>query len=78
MRIIVHAKPKSHDAYIEQTGENEYNVAVQEPPIGGKANDAVVRALADYFGVLRAQVKIISGHTARKKVVEISEYSQKK
>ena len=48
-----------------------FEVWVKEPPIEGRANEAVERALADYFGVAKSKVNIVSGQTSRKKVVEI-------
>jgi uncharacterized protein YggU (UPF0235/DUF167 family) len=38
----------------------------------GRANDAVVRLLADTLGVPRGAVTLVSGHGSRDKVVEIS------
>lgn len=38
----------------------------------GKANEAVAKALAEHFGVALSRVRIASGHTSRKKIVEIT------
>lgn len=46
-------------------------VAVSAPAVDGRANDAVVLALADALEVRRVQISIVSGHTARSKVVEV-------
>ncbi len=46
-------------------------VRVHEPAAEGRANEAAVRALATSFGVSRQAVRIVSGATARWKVVEI-------
>ena len=46
-------------------------VAVSAPAVDGRANDAVVQALADALKVRRAEIAIVSGHTARSKVVDI-------
>ena len=46
-------------------------VQVSAPPEGGKANEAVVRLLAAALGLKRGQVRITSGHTQPRKVVEI-------
>ena len=46
-------------------------VAVTAPPVDGRANEAVVGALADALGLRRRQLEVISGHTARTKVVRI-------
>jgi uncharacterized protein (TIGR00251 family) len=47
-------------------------VAVTAPPVDGRANAAVVEALADAFGVRRADVSIVRGETGRRKTVRIA------
>jgi uncharacterized protein (TIGR00251 family) len=49
-----------------------WKVRVAAPPEGGKANDAVVRLLAETLGVPRRDVAIVSGHGARDKIVTLS------
>jgi uncharacterized protein YggU (UPF0235/DUF167 family) len=38
-----------------------------ERPIGGKANEAVIRVLAEYLGVPRSHIELVSSATARHK-----------
>ncbi len=38
-------------------------IAIAAPPEGGKANAAVTKLLAAVFGVRKADVSILSGHT---------------
>jgi uncharacterized protein (TIGR00251 family) len=45
-------------------------VRVKAPPTKGKANKAVVKVLSAHFN---ANVRIVSGATSRKKIVEIEE-----
>jgi uncharacterized protein (TIGR00251 family) len=47
-------------------------VAVNAPPVDGKANEAVVRVLAETFGVPRSAVTIVRGETGRKKTIRIA------
>lgn len=47
-------------------------VAVTAPAVDGRANDAVVRALADALGVPPRDVEIVRGHTARTKIVAVN------
>lgn len=54
-----------------RAGETHFVVAVKEPPVQGRANAAIVRALAEHFDVALSRVRIISGYTARQKVIEI-------
>ncbi len=46
-------------------------VAVKEPAIDGRANRAIERALAEYFKVPLSRVRMVRGHSAKQKVVEI-------
>jgi uncharacterized protein (TIGR00251 family) len=46
-------------------------VRVHEPATEGRANEAALRAIAESFGVSRRAVRIVSGATARQKLVEI-------
>ena len=42
-----------------------------EAPADGAANDAVVKLLANALGISRAEVKLVSGQTARHKRLSI-------
>lgn len=72
MKILVKAKPGSKEEKVEKTGEAHFTVSVKEPPREGRANAAIVRALAHHFSVPPSRVAIISGHTSRDKIVEIA------
>jgi len=37
----------------------------------GKANEAAVKVLADYFGVARSRVRLVSGARSKTKLFEI-------
>jgi len=52
-------------------GREELEVRVAEAPADGAANDAVVKLLAQAFGISRAQVAIVSGHASRHKRIAI-------
>jgi len=71
MKIFVKVKPKSKKEKIEKLGNTNFKVYVKELPEKGKANVAVLKALADYFGVSRQNVQIVSGSTSKLKVIEI-------
>ena len=42
------------------------------PPVEGKANEECIRYLAEWAGVARSQVRIVTGASSRRKVVEIA------
>lgn len=73
MKIFVKVRPSAKAEKVEKVGENDFAVSVKEPPKEGKANDAVIKLLAKYFGVSKSAVNIFSGKALRQKIVEISD-----
>lgn len=83
MRILVKAKPKARAEKVElisqetlgfdgKKGESAiYKVSVTEMPIGGKANEAIIKALAVYFNITPNRIQLISGQSSRQKIFEI-------
>ena len=72
MKINVQARPGAREEKVEKIDEGNFRVWVKEPPVQGKANAAIIRVLAGYFGVSQSQVRIISGYTSRAKIIAIS------
>jgi uncharacterized protein len=60
----------SSDGRIEVSGD-EIAISIKSPPERGKANRELVKKLAAYFNVDEGRVRIISGLTSRKKLVEV-------
>ena len=71
MRIFVSVKPKAREEKVEKIDEIHYKVSVTEPPVDGKANKAVIGALAGYFGVAKFNVLLVSGVGSREKVFDV-------
>ena len=78
MRISVKAKPASKveevkkiDPPVGRAGETHFVVSVKEPPVQGRANAAIIKALAAHFKVAPSRVRIVFGHTSREKIIEI-------
>jgi uncharacterized protein (TIGR00251 family) len=71
MTISVSVKPQAKKESVTRISASEYQVAVKAPPHGGKANLAVIKLLADYFSVPKSQIKIVRGHTAKRKILAI-------
>jgi len=51
-------------------------VRVSEPPEDGRANEAVLRLLAEALDVPRARIKLVSGHGSRDKIVMLNGLEQ--
>jgi len=71
MRIFVKVKPAAKEDKVEKIDEVNFSVQVKEPPVQGRANIAVIKALADYFSVSQFNIRIVSGFTSRSKIIEI-------
>ena len=70
MKIKVKVAPRSSREEVVKTGD-DYLVRVKAQPREGKANEAVIKLLAEYFRVTRSSVRITSGLSGRNKIVEI-------
>ena len=71
MRIYVKVVPKSSRNKIEKISEEEYKVWITAPPTQGKANKSLIELLADYFNISKSFIIIVSGKTAKTKIVDI-------
>ena len=74
MKIHLKVKPNSKTEEVSQEGDS-FIVKVKEPPREGRANQAAIKLLAEHFGVPQSQVKILSGHRSRNKIVEVEDMS---
>lgn len=72
MKIFVKVKLKSKRIFVKKVDETHFEVAVKEPPIEGRANQAVIQTLADYFDVAPSHIEIISGKTSKQKLIELT------
>ncbi len=71
MKIQVKVKPNSRTEEVSQEGDS-FIVKVKEPPKEGKANQAVIKLLAEHFGISQGQVRILSGFRSKNKVIEVA------
>lgn len=66
--VVVRVKPGSKKGPLVETGaDGELTVYVRERAVEGKANEAVVKLLAEHLGVPRSRVALASGATSRSK-----------
>ena len=71
MKIFVKVKPGAKADGVERVGEGRFAVAVKEPARDGKANEAVLRKIAEHFGAAPSSVKMLKGFQSKEKVLEI-------
>ena len=71
MKITVQTKPCAKNEEVIQMDQTHFKVSVKEPPIEGRANEGVCRLIAEYFDIAPSNVTVVSGHTSKKKILEI-------
>ena len=73
VRFYVRARPGAPETKaMEHMDDDSIKIAIAAPPEGGKANAALIKFLAQEFEVPASNVQIVSGQTARMKLVQIS------
>ena len=70
-RLTVKVHPRARRSALAGRLGDAWKLSLAAPPVDGKANDECVRFLAEFAGVPRARVRIVTGLTSRLKVVEI-------
>lgn len=54
-----------------QPGGGRLKLRLAAPPVDGKANEALVAFLAEYYGVPKRNVRILAGASSRRKRILI-------
>jgi len=71
VRIPIRLTPRGGADRIDGVRDGVLRVRVAAPPVDGAANEALVRLIAAELDVPRGAARLVSGATARTKVVEI-------
>lgn len=71
MKIFVSIKTNAKQEKVEKLDNAHFKVSVTAIPVEGKANQALIKILANYFKVAPSTISILSGHKAKHKVVEV-------
>jgi uncharacterized protein (TIGR00251 family) len=71
-RVRLRVSPGADSARVVGRHGEAWKVRVAAPPEGGRANDAVVRLLADALSLPRDAVTLVSGHGTRDKIVQLA------
>lgn len=73
VRFSVRLQPRASKNEIAGLQGSSLKIRVTAPPIEGLANQALIDFLSESLGTSRRNVCIVSGHSSRTKVVEVSE-----
>ncbi len=71
MMLKIKVIPNSKINAIEKISQDNYKIKIMEKAIDGKANKAVISALAEYFNTKKSNINIVKGAMSSKKIIEI-------
>lgn len=72
MKVTVFVHPNSKKPRIDKDLLGSLHVYVNQPPLEGKANKAVIEALAEHFKVSKSKVQLLRGEKSKQKTFEIN------
>ncbi|MBK8227277.1 MAG: YggU family protein [Flavobacteriales bacterium] len=70
--LTLHVQPGAKRTEVSGTHGDALKIRLAAPPVDGQANEALLSYLAAQFGVPKRQVEMVSGHTSRKKRVQLT------
>ena len=75
-RLKLRVSPGARRPGIAGRYGDAWKIRVAEPPEDGRANEAVLRLLAETLAVPRTDISLVSGHAARDKIVRLEGLEQ--
>ena len=70
-RISIYVQPRASKTMIAGMHDGCVKVRLAAPPVDGAANAALIEFVAERLNLARSYVRIVSGQTSRRKVVEV-------
>ena len=59
MRIYIKVSPRSSKNEITKISEGEYKAKLTAAPVDNKANDMLIKVLAEYFGIVTERIELL-------------------
>jgi uncharacterized protein (TIGR00251 family) len=75
-RIDVYVQPRASRTMLAGTHDGCVKIRLAAPPVDGAANAALVEFVAGQLGIAKSCVRVVAGHSSRRKVVEIDGVSR--
>ena len=71
VRFMVRVQPRAGRDGVDGVHAGALKVRLNAPPVDGAANEALIAFVAERLGVPKAAVRIVTGATARAKLIEV-------
>lgn len=71
MILHIKVKPNSKQDLIKQEADGSLKVYVKAEPVDGKANEYLVKFIAEFLGLPKSKVTLLKGETSQFKKLEI-------
>jgi uncharacterized protein (TIGR00251 family) len=72
VRLFVHVTPNARKTEVLEVMDDALKIRLQAPPVDGKANEALLRFIAETLKVPKRMVRLTHGASARRKTIEVS------
>ena len=69
LRLKVKPRAKTEGPIAGKSNSDAIVWAVKAPPVDGKANEALIRSVAQFFSVIKSEVQIVRGETSNAKTL---------
>jgi len=69
-RLAVRIIPNASKSELVGKELGTWKIRLAAPPVDGKANDALIRYVADLLDCAPSEISIIKGHTSKHKILE--------
>lgn len=70
-RISIYVQPRASKTVVAGMHDGCVKIRLAAPPVDGAANAALVEFVAEQLGIAKSRVRIVSGTTSRRKVIEV-------
>jgi len=71
MKLFIRVRPNAKVNRVDGLGGGRLAVFVKAPPADGRANHAAIEVVAKHLGIPISRIKIISGYSAKNKILQI-------
>ena len=69
--LTLHIQPGAKKTEFAGQHGDALKIRLAAPPVDGKANEALIKFIADTLGLAKSAVHLKSGQTSRRKVLEV-------